>query len=424
MPAVFSVAAVLGLCAAGLLLAWWSSGPAGGQLEPATPLRVLALTLGALLVLGSVVLAAAGQVKGPLLVGAAMLAVGVGGWLGARAWGRMRGIPTDIASGPVGWPLLLLAVAVGAIALGSIVVRAGLPLLTADAQASRAAFAGLTFDVFRWFVPPAALVVLGWALARPTRRRLAGAAAALGGVVGIEVLLASRALPFELGAGGLLILWWSGRRLSRTAWLGLGAGAFVLFIGVLFARMGEEASFRDPLDTLTFVADRTVGRVVLIQPRTVEVAVETIPDLEPYWGGATYLRRLGGLVGGADDHPALGTWLYARLFPGAPPAFAAPGILTEGWVNAGALLALGLMLLLGLASQGFGRLLDRLAPGPVDRAAAALVVVALARTYATSLNGLLLTLAVTAAWWLVVRPGAVGALRTAAAARARARPSG
>jgi hypothetical protein len=69
------------------------------------------------------------------------------------------------------------------------------------------------------------------------------------------------------------------------------------------------------------------------------------------------------------------------------------------------------MLLLGLGSQGFGRLLDRLGPGPADRAAAAIVAVAIVRTYATSLNGFLLTLGVTIGWWLLIRPGGVSLVR-------------
>jgi hypothetical protein len=411
MSVAIGVVGVLVLAGAGACLAWWSGGPAGRILEPATPLRVLTLGMIALLVIGSVVLAATGQLGGPLLIGAAMVALGVGGWLGQRWWGRMREIPAHLATGPVRWPILLAGAVLGLAALGSIAVRVGLPLLTGDAQASRSAFAGLTFDVFRWLVPPAALVVMAWALSQPTRRRLAAAALALGGVAGIEVLLASRALPFELAASGLLIVWWSGRRLTRSAWVGLGAAAFVLFIGVLFARMSPSRSFSGPLDTLEFVVDRTVGRIVMIQPRTVDIAVVTIPDLEPFWGGSTYFRRVGGLLGAADDHPPLGVWLYSRLFPNAPPAFAAPGVLTEGWVNAGAVLAIGLMLLLGLGSQGFGKVLDRLGPGPADRAAAAIVTVAIVRTYATSLNGFLLTLGVTFGWWLLIRPGGVSLVR-------------
>lgn len=411
MSPLLTTAGVLALALAGGGLAWWAGGPPNRTGEPATPLRILTLAMGALVVLGSVVLAIEGDVGGPLLVGAAMLAIGLGGWLGVRWFGRMREIETDVTAGPVRWTVVGVAVVIGAAALGSIVVRAGIPLLTGDAQASRSAFAGLTFDVFRWLVPPAALVVLGWALVEPSRRRLGIAAVAIGGVAAVEVLLASRALPFELGAAALLMLWWTGRRPRRVVWLGLAAGAFVLFIGVLFLRMGSSASFRDPGDAFEFVVDRTTGRVLLIQARTVAVAVEAIPDQEPYWYGATYVRRVSTLFGSSGDHPALGAWLYARLFPGADVAFAAPGVLTEGYVNGGPPLALVLMFLLGFGAQGFGTRLDRMGHGPVDRAAAAVIVVAFARTYATSLNGFVLTVAVTAAWWFLARPGSAEVLR-------------
>jgi hypothetical protein len=45
--------------------------------------------------------------------------------------------------------------------------------------------------------------------------------------------------------------------------------------------------------------------------------------------------------------------------------------------------------------------LARLPGGPADRTFAALVVVTVARTYATSLNGFVLTLVVSAGWWIV-----------------------
>jgi hypothetical protein len=405
MPPLLVTLLVAALASAGAALAWRAGGPPGRPLDAASPLRVVVAAMLILLVAGSLALAFAGSAGGPLLVGTALLALGAGAWLGSTLWGRQPPIPTTAGDGPVRWPAIVVLAAIGSAALSTIVADAGIPLLTPNPQASRAAFAGMTFDVFRWLVPPAALVVLAWALASPSRARLLGAAAALAGVVGLEVLLASRALPFEIAFAAILIAWWSGRRLRRRNVAALGVAGAVLFFGVLLARMGPEASFRDPLDFLNFAVNRTVGRVVLIQPRTVDVAVEAIPADEPYWAGATYVRRLGVLLGRPEEHPPLGEWLYARLFPGEPPAFAAPGVLAEGWVNAGVVLALTLMVLLGLGAQGFGRLLARLGPGPVDRAAAAMVVVALARTYATSLNGFLLTLAVTSLWWLLARPG-------------------
>ena len=411
MPAVLAVPVVLALVVAGAALAWWAGGPPGQPRDPSLPLRVLVLALVALIGVGSVVLAAQGETGGPLLVGGAFVALGGGAWLARRAWGASSPIPTAMASAPVRWWAVGGAALVGTLALASIVARSGVPLLAETPFEARAAFSGLVFDVFRWLVPPTALVAVAWALAKPTRGRVGIAALACALVVGIEVLLASRALPFELAAGIALLAWWSGRRPRPRVVLGLAAAGLVFFLGVLLARMGPEASFRDPLDFLAFAADRTVGRVVLIQPQTIDVAVDSIPADEPYWAGATYLRRITTVLGQPDDRPVLGAWLYSRMFPGAPPAFAAPGVLAEGWANAGLPLALGLMALLGLGTQVFGTALGRLGAGPADRVAAALVTVAIARTYATSLNGFLLTVAVTVAWWLAVRPGAIASLR-------------
>jgi hypothetical protein len=401
---------VLPLMIGGLALAWWSGGPRASRWEPTTPLRLLAVSFAVLVLAGSVALVATGHERGPLLVAGATLALGLGAALGAWRWGRPEPVTPGLTPGPVRWPIVAAAAVVGLLALGSIVVTAGVPLLSSAPQISRGEFAGLVFDLFRWLVPAGALTLFAAGLA-DRRVGLAAGLAAIAGVIGLEVLLASRALPFELGLAALLVAWWSGRRPTPRVWLALGIAAAALFLGVLFLRMGPDASFRDPLDAMAFVADRTVGRVVLIQPQTIDVAVWVVPDEEPFWGGATYLRRLGPLLGIEDDHPALGTWLYGHLFPGASPAFAAPGVLAEAWVNAGWALALPLMALLGLAAQWFSRVVGRMGPQPVDRAAAALIVVAFVRTYATSLNGFLLTVAVTTAWWLAVRPGSLDTLR-------------
>jgi hypothetical protein len=58
------------------------------------------------------------------------------------------------------------------------------------------------------------------------------------------------------------------------------------------------------------------------------------------------------------------------------------------------------MFLIGFVASGLSRLGARLRPTVVDRVFLAILVVALARTYATSLNGLILTVAATSLWWL------------------------
>ena len=126
----------------------------------------------------------------------------------------------------------------------------------------------------------------------------------------------------------------------------------------------------------------------------------TIPEEEPYFGGSTYIRRLGPLLG-QEDRPSLGYWLYDRLFPGQPGGFAAPGVAGEAWANGGPILVAAIMAALGALAVWLGLMIRRLPGGPADRAFAALVVVAVARTYATSLNGFLLTLAMATIWWVI-----------------------
>ena len=82
--------------------------------------------------------------------------------------------------------------------------------------------------------------------------------------------------------------------------------------------------------------ERTVNRVLLIQPRTLEALQATIPAEQPFFGGLTWVRRIGPAVG-RPDIPNLGYWIYPRLFPGQePPGYAAPGIIGEAWANFGA----------------------------------------------------------------------------------------
>jgi hypothetical protein len=260
-------------------------------------------------------------------------------------------------------------------------------------------------DLFRWFVPPAALLAFGFALVRRRRLEIVIAVLVAAGVVGLELLAASRALPFELGLAAVLLAWWAGVRLGPRLTAALILAASFVFFGVLFARASAPSGFAGPADVAAFAFNRSVGRVILIHPRTIDIVVDTIPAEEPFFAGSTYVRRLSTLFG-APERPSLGAWLFARLFPDEPPGgFAAPGLAAEGWANAGPVLALALMAALGAVTAWFGGVLARAGPTLVNRVAAALVTVALLRTYASSLNGLLLTLAATAAWWFAVGGG-------------------
>jgi len=400
LPATLCWTLVMG---AGALLAWRATGPQGTLLDFATPGRLFIVLFLATTGVGTLIISASGEATGAGAAVAAMglLAFGAGATLGAARWGRGRALGPPAEPGRFR-PVVVLALAgIGIAGYLAIASRNGVPFLTADAQSSRVAYTGLAFDLFRWLVPPAALAVLAAALARPSRRLWVGAAAALAAVAGILFLTASRALPAELALAALLLVWWTGRRLSRRVWAMLGIAALIFFVGVQLLRVGSHGSFRDPADVGGFVAGRTVERVVLIQARTLELVVVEIPAVQPYYLGSTYARWLAPLRGEATPK-SLGTWLFEQLFPGVPAGFVTPGLIGELWANGGPILALGGMAAFGLLVQWLGRLLGRFDRGAADRVLAALLVVAVARTYATSLNGFLLTAAIAVAWRLVV----------------------
>jgi hypothetical protein len=404
IASIAALLAVVALAAAGAGLAWWAAGgtrDAAAATDPSTPTRMAVLAYAALYVAGSVVLIVTGESSGtgPLLAGGALAAFGVGAAAARRSTGPARAMPPPRADGFSPTGVLVLA-AVGFAALGILVAQHGIPLTAADPQASRAGFAGPVFDLFRWLVPPAALVALALAVTRGRPRDRWLAVVALSGVGGLEILLASRALPFELAISALLVAYWAGRRPSPRAWAGLAAAGLVVFVGVQLIRVGPEGGFSGAADAAAFAVRRTIDRVVLIHPRTLEVVATSIPAEEPYFGGSTYVRRIAVLLG-REDRPSLGYWLYGRLFPGESGGFAAPGVAGEAWANGGPLLAAALMAAIGALAVWLGRALNGLPGGPADRAFAALVVVAVARTYATSLNGFLLTLVVSTGWWLV-----------------------
>jgi hypothetical protein len=408
----------LGLLAAGAVVAWRAGGRRDGLADWATPVRLLALGYLVLDGVGAVALAAIGEsTGGALLIGAGLLAVGLGAAVSRRALGPTAAIEPVQLVGPIR-PVVVVALAVvGLAAYASLVAANGLPLLSANAQLARVGFAGIRLDVFRWLVPAAALVALAVALATRTPRAWLIAAGALGATAALEILSASRALPFELGLAAILVAWWAGRRFRLGTWVLLVAAAAAIFLGVLFARVAPEGGFSGPLDAAAFAANRTVGRIALIQPRTVDLVVESFPGDEPYLLGTTYVRWTAALRG-QQTPPSLGAWLFGRLFPGEPPGgFAAPGLLAEGYANFGPVFALLLMAALGVGAELLGRIVAAAPPDAVTRAAAALLAVALLRTYATSLNGFLLTVAVTTLWWLAARPGAIGVLRSLARGR-------
>lgn len=405
---IAAIVAIIAMSGIGAALAWRATLPPGGDdRDPASAGRLAVLAYLAFHAAGSIVLLATGESAGagPLLAASAILAFGIGSAAARRSLGPDPAVEPTTRAGFRPVAVVALA-ALGLAAITPLVAVNGIPLLAADPQASRTGFAGLLFDLFRWLVPPGAVLAVAVAVASGQQRDWMIAASALVGVAGLEVLLASRALPLELGIAALLVTWWAGRRPSGRAWIAMTGVAGVLFVGVLLVRVTPEGSYRGPADAAAFAVRRTIDRVVLIHPRTLEVVASEIPASEPYFGGSTYVRRLSMLLG-AEERPSLGYWLYGRLFPGETGGFAAPGVAGEAWANGGPLILAVVMGGLGALAAWLGRGLARLGGGPADRAFAAIVTVAVARTYATSLNGFALTLVAATAWWLVAS-GRVG----------------
>ena len=89
-------------------------------------------------------------------------------------------------------------------------------------------------------------------------------------------------------------------------------------------------------DTAMVAAERTISRLFLVQPRTLDALQATIPAEEPYFLGLTWLRRVGPIVG-RDDIPNLGYWIYPKVVDEAQDVagYAAPGLIGEAWANFG-----------------------------------------------------------------------------------------
>ncbi len=291
---------------------------------------------------------------------------------------------------------VLLGLALAAIAPG--LLATGLPLLSDDPTGARSELAGLLVQPLRIALPASAVVALLAAARRPTRRRIGAAVAGIGLAVVFTILLASRYLAAELAAA-LAVAWLlAGRRLPARAVAALGLVAILLFGAVQVIRAPELSTGRE----LVFAVERTVARVLLVQPRTLDALVDAIPAETPYFAGLTWLRRLGPLFG-RDDVPNLGYWIYPRIFPDQDPAiqgYAAPGLIGEAWANFG-VAGLALFALLGGALERLGALLSRRRAGTADLAAGALAVVVLARTHALGLNGAAVLVVLLLAWRLL-----------------------
>ena len=295
-------------------------------------------------------------------------------------------------------PLRPLAVA-GLAALGLALVmptllRVGLPFLVNDITGARSELAGPALQVLRVAVPGLALGIALVARGRIVPWLVVAA------MLTLEVALASRYLAAELLAVLLVGVGLAGWRFRPRLVVAGALVAVLAFGGIQVLRAYDQAAGRE----FAFAVERTVNRVVLIQPRTLEALQAVVPAEQPYFDGLTWLRRLGPALG-RPEIPNLGYWIYPRLFPDQdPPGYAAPGLIGEAWANFG-VLGLALFAFLGVVSERLGALLARRRHATGDLVAGALAVVFIARTHALGLNGLVLLLALVVAWRIIAAAG-------------------
>jgi hypothetical protein len=353
---------------------------------------------------GSVVIAIEGNAGVALYVAGAVVAFAVAIWASNDVARRRAAIPAgglavldapDLA--PVRPVVAGVLVAVGVLAIVPILLRVGIPFLVPDITAARVEVAGPAVQVLRVAIPGAVTAAIVVFLRR--RARVAGwiAVGLLAVAMLFDVMLASRFLAVELVAATVIAAGLAGARLSRPAVVAVGAAAVLAFGGIQVLRAYEQAAGHEVM----FGVTRTVERLFIIQPRTLEELQAEIPAHEPFFGGLTWLRQLGPTLGRADI-PNLGYWIYARLFPGQePPGYAAPGLIGEAWANFGTA-GIALFAGLGVAVERAGALIARRRVGTADIAAAALLVLFIARTHALGLNGLAVLVLLVTAWRLLV----------------------
>lgn len=363
---------------------------------------------------GAVVLAIGGRPAAAAYTAGGVAAFGLGG-LASDALSRRRAPAPTLEAGaqppatdpaPIrAWAVALLA-ALGIVAVAPTLLRTGLPFLVNDITGARAELAGLPVQLLRVTLPAAAAVALAWALRGGSPAGRWASVAAVVAIAAFEVLLASRYLLAELAATLTLTWLLTGHRIGLRVAVGGAAIALVAFAGLQLLRAYDQAQGRE----LEFVVERTINRVVLIQPRTLDALMTVIPAEHDHFLGLTWVRRIAELLG-RDDVPNLGYWIYPRVVEGvqATAGYAAPGWLGEAWANFG---WAGLALFVGL-----GAALERLAAliatrrattsgalAPADVVAAALLTLFAARTHALGVNGAIVAFVIVAGWRLLVAP--------------------
>jgi hypothetical protein len=395
---VLAAVLVLAAIAAAAALCWPAAQRTGLRIwHPAFAwLALHALFFGA----GSARLAIDGRTGPGLYVAGAALVFGTAVAFSDRlARPRAEGGP-ELRPGDAA-PLRPLAV-VGLAALGLLLVlptlvRVGLPFLVEDITGARSELVGPELQLLRVAVPALALaIVLG------SRERLVPWLVVAALIV-LEIALASRYLAAELIAVLFIGIGLAGWRIRPRLVLAGALIAIVGFGGIQVLRAYDQAAGRE----VAFAMERTVNRVALIQPRTLEALQAAIPAEQPYFAGLTWLRRLGPALG-RPDIPNLGYWAYPRIFPGqVPPGYAAPGLIGEAWANFGPF-GLGLFALLGVGAERLGAFLSRRRNATGDLIAGTLAVVFLARSHALGLNGLGFLLVLVVGWRIVAAGGLAG----------------
>jgi hypothetical protein len=371
--------------------------------------------------LGSAIVAITDGRTGPALyVGGALLAFALAVAASDRLASRrapagVRPDPPDGEPQTAIRPVVVVALAIlGVAALLPTLASVGIPFLMNDITGARSEIGGLDLQILRVTLPAAVLVAVIGAVRGGTRRARLIAIGAFVIAVAAEVGLASRYLSAELVAAVVLGLAIAGRPIPVRGLAAVGLGAAVLFVSIGILRAYDQAAGRE----LDFAVERSVNRILLIQPRTLDALQTTIPAEQPFFDGLTWVRRIAPRLG-RDDVPNLGYWIYPRLFPDQTTVgYAAPGLVGEAWANFG-WLGLGLFALLGALVERLGALIAIRRRATADVVAAALATLFVARTHALGVDGVAILLAIVVAWRLLVAPvgGLVADLRSAAAWR-------
>jgi hypothetical protein len=393
------------------LVAWRLASRTG--LGLAHPGVAFLVTHGVLFGAGGLALAVAdGRAGAAAYTGAAMFAFGLGlavsAWIAERraaveAGGRRAPGSAPAPRPPPGVRLgLAVAMAIGSIALLlPLVARSGLPFLAGDITGARAEIAGLVIQPLRVAAPALAIILVLRAASGDAGRRLVGLAV-VAGIAAFELLLASRYLLAELLVAIALAWLIAGRLIQVRTLVALAAVGLVMFGALQLVRTYDQARGQE----LEFAVRRTVNRVVLVQPRTLDALMTVIPAEQPHFAGGTWFRRLAPALG-QEPAPNLGYWIYDRVVAGpqTTAGYAAPGLLGEAWANFG-WLGLAIFGGLGVVVERFGALLAVRRTIVADVAAAGLVTLFVARTHALGLVGLGILVVLVAAWRLVAAPDA------------------